>query len=121
MERATLEELESPLRQLRQRFEDLTEPCRPDLWRYCLRLTGSPWDAEDLVQETLARAFARMAQYWQPLEARPYLFRIATNTWIDARRRARLPLDELDAQVPAPTTPDPSATLAAMEFLVTLL
>ena len=121
METGTLEELESPLRQLRQRFEDLTEPHRPDLWRYCLRLTGSPWDAEDLVQETLARAFARMAQYWQPLEARPYLFRIATNTWIDARRRARLPLDVLDGQVPAPAAQDPTATLAAMETLVTLL
>jgi RNA polymerase sigma factor (sigma-70 family) len=117
----TLEELEKPLRQLREQFETLTLPHRPDLWRYCLRLTGSPWDAEDLVQETLARAFARMGHYWQPLEARPYLFRIATNAWIDARRRARLEVDELDDNVAAPTDADPAATLAAMEALVALL
>jgi RNA polymerase sigma-70 factor (ECF subfamily) len=35
---------------------------RPELFRYCRALTGSVWDAEDLVQETMLRAYARLAQ-----------------------------------------------------------
>ena len=46
----SLEQMAAPVRALREEFLALTEPVRPALWRYCLRLTGSPWDAEDLVQ-----------------------------------------------------------------------
>lgn len=120
----SLETLGKPLRDLHKRFDEMTIPHRPALWRYCLRLTGSAWDAEDLVQETLTRAFSRLSQFWQPLEPRPYLFRIATNAWIDGLRRHRLALDSLeqmpDARLPA-TTEDPALTLAAMEALVRLL
>lgn len=42
-----LEDLEKPLRELHAHFANLSEPHRPSLWRYCLRLIGSPWDAED--------------------------------------------------------------------------
>lgn len=103
-EHQDLESLGKPLRDLRRAFEDLTEPHRPSLWRYCLRLTGSPWDAEDLVQETLMKAFARLTLFWQPLDPRAYLFRIASNEWIDGLRRV-----------------GPADTLAAMEELVTRL
>lgn len=84
---ARLEEMGPPLRELRAAFEAEVEPHRRALWNYCLRLTGSAWDAEDLVQETMLRALARLAQLWQPVDPRAYLFRIATNTWIDQRRR----------------------------------
>lgn len=120
----TLQGLGKPLRELRKHFEDIAEPLRPALWRYCLRLTGSPWDAEDLVQETLARAFARLPHLWQPLEPRPYLFRIATNAWIDALRRQRLRLDRLEEALAVPdeaTSADLAGTWAAMETLVALL
>lgn len=117
----TLEEFGTPLRELREQFELIVETVRPSLWRYCLRLTGSPWDAEDLVQETMARAFARLTLFWQPLDPRPYLFRIATNAWIDSLRRARLPVESQDNIPDAPGVSDPSDTLAAMEILVTVL
>lgn len=94
----SLHELQRPLRELQRQFNALIEPHRPDLYAYCLRLTGSPFDAEDLVQETLSRALGRLFQYYQPLESRPYLFRTATNIWIDACRRAQrlrfVPLDD---------------------------
>ncbi len=84
-----LKELQRPVREMHRQFHTLVEPLRPDLFRYCLRLTGSPFDAEDLVQETLTRAFGRLFQFYQPLETRQYMFRIATNLWIDHYRRAQ--------------------------------
>jgi RNA polymerase sigma-70 factor (ECF subfamily) len=41
-------------------FLDCYEPLRPVLYRYCRYLTRSPWDAEDPVLDTLARAFASL-------------------------------------------------------------
>ncbi len=119
---STLESMEAPVRDLRKQFEDLVTTHRPALWRYCYRLTGSAWDAEDLVQETLTRAFARLAGFWQPLDARPYLFRVASNAWIDSLRRARLLTTELEAQpeIAAPEA-DPGETWGAIETLVQLL
>jgi RNA polymerase sigma-70 factor (ECF subfamily) len=71
-------------------FLDLYEPLRPDLYRYCRYLTRSPWDAEDLAQDTLARAFATLAGVEQPPpNPRAWLFRVASNLWIDQTRRAR--------------------------------
>jgi len=64
------------------------DPLRPDLFRYCRRLTGDVWDAEDLVQETLARGFATLSQIQYRLDhPRAYLLRIANNLWIDTVRR----------------------------------
>lgn len=116
----TLRRLGRPVEEARKAFMRLIEPHRPDLWRYCLRLTGSAWDADDLMQETMLRAFARLT-WWEPVEARPYLFRIATNAWIDDLRRRRAVPVELDAQEPARAEPDPVETWAAMEHLVAAL
>jgi RNA polymerase sigma-70 factor (ECF subfamily) len=74
-------------------FLDEIEPVRPKLHAYCLRLTGSIFDAEDLVQETLIRGFGAIGQGdvaggASPLmNARAYLSRVASNLWIDAQRR----------------------------------
>lgn len=43
-------------------FLETYEPLRPDLYRYCRHLTRSPWDAEDLSQDVLARAFTTLAR-----------------------------------------------------------
>jgi RNA polymerase sigma-70 factor (ECF subfamily) len=69
-------------------YLDTLVPFRPDLYRYCRRLTRSPWDAEDLVQDTLLRAFGLLASAHQPVDnVRGYLVRTATNLWIDRLRR----------------------------------
>jgi RNA polymerase sigma-70 factor, ECF subfamily len=61
---------------------------RPQLHRYCRRLTANAWDAEDLLQETLARAFAHAANSHHRIErVLPWLVRIATNTYLDMWRR----------------------------------
>jgi len=85
---------------LRASWDDFVRQCeslRPDLYRYCRHLSRSPWDAEDLAQDTLARAFVTLAQMGDaPPNPRAWLFRVASNLWIDRTRRARreAPLDE---------------------------
>jgi RNA polymerase sigma-70 factor (ECF subfamily) len=78
------------------RFLDTYEPLRPDLYRYCRYLTRSPWDAEDLAQDTMARAFVTLGQLGsEPPNPRAWLFRVASNLWIDqVRRQRQAPVDE---------------------------
>ncbi len=65
-------------------FLSTCEPLRGDLFRYCRHLTRSPWDAEDLVQDTLARAFATLANLPEGFpNPRAWLFRVASNLWIN--------------------------------------
>jgi RNA polymerase sigma-70 factor (ECF subfamily) len=71
----------------RQRFMDLVADVRPELHRYCTRMTGSVFDGEDVVQETLAKAYFALAEMESPPPLRPWLFRIAHNTAIDFLRR----------------------------------
>ncbi len=77
------------------RYLDTIEPIRNSLYRYCRRITRNVWDAEDLLQETLLRGFGAIGRGdlsgdpGAPLHnMRAYLFRIATNLWIDQLRRA---------------------------------
>ena len=72
------------------RFLETYEPLRSELYRYCRQLTRSPWDAEDLAQDALARGFVMLAQMGEPPKnPRAWLFRVASNLWIDQRRRLR--------------------------------
>jgi RNA polymerase sigma-70 factor (ECF subfamily) len=90
------------------RFLDVYEPLRPELYRYCRHLTRSAWDAEDLAQETLMRAFVTLAQMGEsPPNPRAWLFRVASNVWIDQvrRRRSEEPLPGELAQSSASSDP----------------
>ena len=80
-------------------FVETYEPLRSELYRYCRHLTRSPWDAEDLAQDALARAFATLGQMGEaPPNPRAWLFRVASNLWLDQlrRRRREEPLGERD-------------------------
>lgn len=86
------------LEDARRRFLALVQDVRPELHRYCARMTGSVADAEDVVQDTLARAYYKLSDLRAMPPLRPWLFRIAHNRAIDhwrfeARRRGE-PLDE---------------------------
>ena len=73
-----------------QRFLDQIESLRPELYRYCRHLTHTPWDAEDLAQDTLTKAFMTLGTVFKDVpNPRAWLFRVASNTWIDRVRRAR--------------------------------
>jgi RNA polymerase sigma-70 factor (ECF subfamily) len=64
---------------------------RPALYRYCRSLTGNVWDAEDLVQETLEKGFARLGSITYGIDnPRGYVLRIASNLWMTQLRRRRV-------------------------------
>lgn len=71
----------------RDRFMELIDESRPELHRYCARMTGSVFDGEDVVQETLAKAYYALGQMVQPPNLKPWLFRIAHNTAVDFIKR----------------------------------
>ena len=73
----------SSLAAAREEFLTLVEGVRPELHRYCARLAGSVIEGEDLVQETLAKAFYALSLSADIPPLRPWLFRIAHNTALD--------------------------------------
>jgi RNA polymerase sigma-70 factor, ECF subfamily len=79
--------LVSALHDARSRFLELVAEVRPDLHRYCARMTGSVADGEDIVQETLARAYYALAEVEAMPPLRPWLFQIAHNRATDYLRR----------------------------------
>jgi RNA polymerase sigma-70 factor (ECF subfamily) len=106
-----------------RRFLGMYEPLRPVLYRYCRHLSQSPWDAEDLVQDTLARAFATLASLPEgPPDPRAWLFRVASNLWIDQlrRRAVRVAAPELATQDELVTAPTRAPREAAGTLLVKL-
>src|SRR6266404_8057611 len=100
---ASNEDIFSELQQGRRRFLALVDDVRPDLHRYCARMTGSIADGEDVVQDTLARAYYELSELRELPALRSWLFRIAHNRALDYLRRydRRMgePLDEDRAQL----------------------
>lgn len=111
----------------RDGFMELVDDIRPELHRYAARMTGSAIDGEDVVQETLAKAFYALAQMTEPPNLRPWLFRIAHNTAMDflkryERRHVELVADAPDRAAPAgdDDAVDPSLVEAALTVFVEL-
>ncbi len=67
----------------REQFLAMVGGVRPELHRYCARLTGSVIEGEDIVQDTLAKAFYALSLSPEVPPLRPWLFRIAHNAAID--------------------------------------
>jgi RNA polymerase sigma-70 factor (ECF subfamily) len=118
-----LDDLVAPVKSTWQRFLDVFEPLRPELYRYCRYLTRSPWDAEDLVQDTLARGFVTLGTVFTELPSpRAWLFRVASNLWIDrTRRQRRAPVLEAPADETAAPPPEPPEPRDQREAAGTLL
>lgn len=119
------------LAQARARFLDLVAEIRPELHRYCARLTGSVVDGEDVVQDTLAKAYYAVSMAAEMPPLRPLLFRIAHNTAMDLLRRYERrhvdlvgdwPEDAPAAGVAGPIgdRPDPDVVRAALATFLEL-
>jgi RNA polymerase sigma-70 factor (ECF subfamily) len=77
----------------RAAFTGSTEPFRRELLAHCYRMVGSVDEAEDLVQETLLRAWRAYDRFEGRSSVRTWLYQIATNTCLTAlEHRARRPL-----------------------------
>ena len=77
---------ESP-EQRQARFEADALPYRDQLYSAGLRMTRNPADAEDLVQETFAKAFSSFHQFRPGTNLKAWLYRILTNTYINSYRK----------------------------------
>ncbi|HEY4215333.1 MAG TPA: sigma-70 family RNA polymerase sigma factor [Steroidobacteraceae bacterium] len=129
-------ELTADVRQTRKRFLELVADVRPQLHRYCARMAGSISDGEDIVQETLARAYFSLPEHEQMPPLRPWsicsdtmdappqaqnsrlsgwIFRIAHNCAIDHLRRMernREATAELEAESAVANSPTPEDVVA---------
>lgn len=78
-------------------FRELTEPHRRELQVHCYRMLGSLQDAEDALQDTLLAAWQGLPGFEGRASIRTWLYRIATNRCLNARRSAsRRPAKEWD-------------------------
>jgi RNA polymerase sigma-70 factor (TIGR02960 family) len=71
-------------------FRELTEPHLRELQVHCYRMLGSFADAEDALQDTLLAAWQDLGDFEGRASLRTWLYRIATNRCLDARRAASL-------------------------------
>ena len=96
---------------------------RPDLHLYCARLMGSVIDGEDVVQDTLVRAFVALQDLEEAPSLRPWLFRIAHNRALDLlrSREVRMAEEPIDAatDVVDSAQPDPLVMLMRKDAVKT--
>src|SRR5450432_3861080 len=108
----------------REQFLALVAGVRPELHRYSARLTGSVIEGEDIVQDTLAKAFYALSQAVDVPPLRPWLFRIAHNTALDfLKSHGRRFVDahaEVEELAGFEDTPDPAVVRAALARFLSL-
>jgi RNA polymerase sigma-70 factor (ECF subfamily) len=90
-------------------FEQLVAPYRRELKAHCYRMSGSAHDAEDLLQETLVKAWRGLAGFQGRSSVRTWLYAVATSACLNAaeQRRARVLPSELGPPS-APGAPGPT-------------
>jgi RNA polymerase sigma-70 factor (ECF subfamily) len=117
-------EAHAAIARAKDEFLALIASIRPELHRYCARLTGSVIEGEDVVQDTLAKAFYALSLAPEVPPLRPWLFKIAHNAALDFLkshgRKLTEPRADLADIAGVDETPDPLATRAALARFLTL-
>ena len=110
--------------QAREQFLAMVEALRPELHRYCARLTGSVIEGEDIVQDALANAFYALSLQPEVPPLRPWLFRIAHNRALDFLKRHERkytePRADLEDAAGFEDKPDPAVVRAALARFLAL-
>jgi RNA polymerase sigma-70 factor, ECF subfamily len=91
--------------------EALVEAYWNRVFAYSFRLTFNRSEAEDITQETFLKAFSSLGSYTPGGQLKAWLFRIATNLFLDLKkspRRRDVGTDEVDADEHVQTAPDDS-------------
>jgi len=109
-------ELRDQLRKSWHQFLDVVAPLRPQLHQYCLQLTGSVWDAEDLVQDALLKAFGYLGRIDDPIRnPKAYLVKTATTIWLDHLRRQVIADTARQDMKPLTVASEPAANAAMQD------
>lgn len=83
-----------------ERFERDALQYLDQLYSAAMRMTRSPHDAEDLVQETYAKAYSAFAQFKPGTNLKAWLYRILTNTYINSyRKKQRQPIQQMSDEI----------------------
>jgi RNA polymerase sigma-70 factor (ECF subfamily) len=102
----------------------LIERSQPQLYRFCLYLTGDPRLSEDLCQDTYVKVIERLKSLREPGDFRGWLYRTAKNLYIDQWRRAKkrevISLDPVQECHGAPAEPMPDLVLQIRSALACL-
>jgi len=103
-------------------FDDDVAPLRAELHRYAVSLTRNSPDAEDLVQDTMLKAFKAYDRLRPDTFLKAWLFTIMRNTWFSACRTAKLRPEMLLADMTdvdhRPTVADAHASSSAEDELL---
>jgi RNA polymerase sigma factor (sigma-70 family) len=114
----------STIAEAREQFLAMVADVRPELHRYCARLTGSVIEGEDIVQETLARAFYALSLSEEVPPLRPWLFRIAHNAAMDFLKSHGTRYTDVTADIEElagfEDKPDPAVVRAALACFLSL-
>ena len=87
--------------ELTARFERDAIPLMDVLYSAAIRLTGSRANAEDLVQDTMLRAYIHFRSFREGTHLKAWLMRIMHNTWINNHRKTlSRPLEQLCDEIP---------------------
>jgi RNA polymerase sigma-70 factor (ECF subfamily) len=105
---------------LTERFERDAIPLLDQLYGGALRMTRNPADAEDLLQETMVKAYAGFRSFKEGTNLKAWLYRILTNTYINSYRKkqrqpAQYPTDEITDWQLAATAEHTSTGLRSAE------
>jgi RNA polymerase sigma factor (sigma-70 family) len=108
----------------RERMHVLVEEQQHRLKRFCRKLAGSAWDADDLAQTTWMKIW-RQGAGGRPVSS-SYLYRVAANAWIDLCRKRRIACEELTEQLAEQMASDEQVEVSpelteAMSAVVSLL
>jgi RNA polymerase sigma-70 factor, ECF subfamily len=121
---AAVTQTPTALADAREQFLAMVDGVRPELHRYCARLTGSVIEGEDIVQDTLAKAFYALSLSVDVPPLRPWLFRIAHNAAIDfLKSHTRKYVDvhaDLEEIAGFEDRPDPAVVRAALARFLAL-
>ena len=100
-------------------FSELTEPYRRELQVHCYRILGSLHESEDMVQETLLKAWKQLATFEGRSFFRSWLYKIATNSCLDfldqQKRRRVLPFEKLSPSDPKAPIQPPTSEITWLE------
>jgi RNA polymerase sigma-70 factor, ECF subfamily len=96
-------------------FEDLALPLFDQLYNFAHWLTGDTSEAEDLVQETYAKALRGFSSFQAGTNFRAWMYRILRNSFLSSRTglKTEIPFDEQEEETASPENPTPESLLIA--------